>query len=465
MAKKKRIFPIFLILTLVLGIGLVGFSFTQSDLQFDLALLSTLELVGIDMGLGGTVIFSDGFSTDPASNGWTESSSQFTLCNASGDCFPTTAIGSITQASVCPFSTPTDCSDVALFQKTGLVSGIRLNIDRTIDTTGFTNIGLNLRAFQGDRSVGGSSAPDCLPIEDDPNIGGSQVVRSDEPAVALRIFVDYGTGFERRLIDMQQWNGEDLNGWECESEFGGNAGGQEFPKETGILLLDQRADNNPNLKIMISTTTYVVSSDYFIDHFELLGDVGLLGVEDPACPAGETLLTRPDGREICFSCPTGETLEIRPDGFGVCIRQCPAGTVNEMVEPSLFLQLIRDCTTNPELCEVQSTGECTEVFCPVNSELVGSDCIPIVCPIGQIPQDNICVEVMEIEDPVACILIFDPVCGVNGQTFSNSCFAEASGFEILHSGECVTTDPIPSTNVNIKKIGNILFFLAIMHFS
>jgi len=113
-----------------------------------------------------------------------------------------------------------------------------------------------------------------------------------------------------------------------------------------------------------------------------------------------------------------------------------------MVEPSLFLQIIRDCTTNPELCEVQSTGECTEVFCPVNSELVGSDCIPIVCPIGQIPQDNVCVEVMEIEDPIACILIFDPVCGVNGQTFSNSCFAEASGFEILHMGECVSTDPI-----------------------
>jgi len=108
-----------------------------------------------------------------------------------------------------------------------------------------------------------------------------------------------------------------------------------------------------------------------------------------------------------------------------------------MVAPSLFLQIIRDCTTNPELCEVQSTGECTEVICPVNSELVGSDCVPIECPLGQIAEDNVCVE-----EPFACILVFNPVCAVNGQTFDNSCFADASGFEILHMGECVTTDPI-----------------------
>ncbi len=39
-------------------------------------------------------------------------------------------------------------------------------------------------------------------------------------------------------------------------------------------------------------------------------------------------------------------------------------------------------------------------------------------------------------EPVACILIFAPVCGVNGETFSNSCFAEAEGVQIAHDGEC-----------------------------
>lgn len=37
---------------------------------------------------------------------------------------------------------------------------------------------------------------------------------------------------------------------------------------------------------------------------------------------------------------------------------------------------------------------------------------------------------------VACIEVYEPVCGSNGQTYSNSCHAGRAGVEIASQGEC-----------------------------
>jgi len=42
----------------------------------------------------------------------------------------------------------------------------------------------------------------------------------------------------------------------------------------------------------------------------------------------------------------------------------------------------------------------------------------------------------EPEKPVVCITLWDPVCGKDGKTYSNACFAGLAGVEIAYKDEC-----------------------------
>ncbi len=122
------------------------------------------------------------------------------------------------------------------------------------------------------------------------------------------------------------------------------------------------------------------------------------------------------------------------------------------------------CPSGKEL--VGST--CQDIVCPLNTRLTSNnDCVPLNCPSGQVAIDNVCqVPIDPITNQTgACIEIFDPVCGVNGQTFSNSCFAGLAGVVIDHAGMCLGGENIPDDcpagtvaqqNVCVKIAPNLL---------
>jgi hypothetical protein len=66
---------------------------------------------------------------------------------------------------------------------------------------------------------------------------------------------------------------------------------------------------------------------------------------------------------------------------------------------------------------------------------------PLACAAGYACQENACVE----EAGCICPALFDPVCGANGQTYSNACAIACAGVQTAHDGACGITGDVCGT--------------------
>jgi hypothetical protein len=101
------------------------------------------------------------------------------------------------------------------------------------------------------------------------------------------------------------------------------------------------------------------------------------------------------------------------------------------------------CTIRPDLCTRQY-----DPVCGCDGETYANSCIANASGVSvAAPGECTCV----------CPLIYQPVCGVDGSTYGNACAAGCADVEVAHEGECTCACPLiyqPVCGVDGSTYGN-----------